>query len=98
MLLQGLGCAAGVQGIVAKAINVFGLVRTERGQGFRVRGVAFVQQLPQGPGYGYQRVKGKQVGYEVIVFDELTLLITHVFGNHALATEADPLHESVKVA
>jgi hypothetical protein len=47
MLLQGLGCAAGVQGIVAKAINVFGLVRTERGQGFRVRGVAFVQQLPQ---------------------------------------------------
>jgi hypothetical protein len=30
----------------------------------------------------------------VIVFDELTLLITHVFGNHALATEADPLAQS----
>jgi hypothetical protein len=67
MLLQGLGRAIGVEGIVTKAIDVLGLVRTEFSQSFRVRGVTFLQQLPQGHGYGHQRVKGEQVGNEVIV-------------------------------
>ena len=75
---------------------MLGLVRTELSQSFRVRGVTFPQQLPQCPGYGHQRMKGKQVGNEVIVFDELPLLIAHIFGNHAVATEAHPLHEPVK--
>ena len=46
MLLQGLGRAIGVEGIVTKAIDVLGLVRTEFSQSFRVRGVTFLQQLP----------------------------------------------------
>jgi hypothetical protein len=73
MLLQGLGRAIGVEGIVTKAIDALGLVRTEFSQSFRVRGLTFLQQLPQCPGYGHQRVKGEQVGNEVIVFDELPL-------------------------
>jgi len=88
MLLQWLGCAIGVEGIVTKAIDVLGLVRTELSQSFRVRGVTFPQQLPQCPGYGHQRVKGAQVGNEVIVFDELPLLIAHIFGN----TPSPPKH------
>jgi hypothetical protein len=42
MLLQGLGCAIGVEGVVTKAIDVLGLVRTECSQSFRVRGVTFM--------------------------------------------------------
>ena len=50
MLLQGLGRAIWVEGILTKAINVLGLVRTEFSQSFRVCGVTFLQQLPQCPG------------------------------------------------
>jgi hypothetical protein len=40
---------------------------TEGGQSFRVRSVTFLQQLSKRPGYGHQRVKGEQVGNEMIV-------------------------------
>ena len=71
MLLQGLGCAIEVQGIVTKAIDVLGLVRTEFRQSFPVRGVSFLQHLPKSAGYGHQRVKGEHVCNKVIVFDKL---------------------------
>ncbi len=97
MLPQGLACTVAVQGIVAKAVNVFGLVRTSV-----AKASASAAGLPAAaaaaPGYGYQRVKGEQRGNEVILFDELTLLITLLFGDHAVATEADPLHESTNAS
>jgi hypothetical protein len=62
MLLQGLGCAIGVQGIVSKAIDMLGLVRTECGASLRVRWVTFLQRLSKSAGYGHQRMKGEQVG------------------------------------
>jgi hypothetical protein len=37
----------------------------------------------------------QQIRYQVIVFNELTLLIARVLGDHALATETHPLHEFV---
>jgi hypothetical protein len=45
MLLQGLGCAIGIEGILTKAIDLLGLVRTEYGQSFRVRGVQSFPKL-----------------------------------------------------
>jgi hypothetical protein len=96
MLLQGLGCSIGVEDIVTKAINVLGLVRTECGQSLPVRSVTLLQQFPKSLGYGHQRVKGEQVCNEVIVFDKLPLLIAYIFGNHAIAPKAHPLHEFVK--
>jgi hypothetical protein len=41
-------------------------------------------------------VERQQIRYQVIVFDELTLLIAHVLGDDALATETHPLHEFVE--
>src|SRR5262249_10436150 len=38
----------------------------------------------------------QQICHQVIVFNKLTLLIAHVFGDHPLATEAYPLHEFVE--
>jgi hypothetical protein len=76
---------------------VLGLVRTEFRESFRVRGVTFLQQLPKSADYGHQRVKGEQVGNEVIVFDKLPLFVAHTFGNQDIATEAHPLHESVNL-
>jgi hypothetical protein len=52
---------------VTKAIDMLGLVRTECGQSLRVRWVTFLQQLSKSAGYGHQRMKGEQVGNEVIV-------------------------------
>ena len=75
---------------------MLGLVGTECGQSLRVRWVTFLQQLSKSAGYGHQRMKGEQVGNEVIVFDKLPLFVAHIFGNHAIATEAHPLHEFVE--
>jgi hypothetical protein len=56
----------------------------------------FLEQLLQSLGHRYQRVERQQIRYQVIVFNEFALLIAHVLGDHALATEAHPLHEFVE--
>ena len=49
-----------------------------------------------GLGHRYQGMERQQICHQVIVFNKLTLLIAHVLGHHALASEADPLHEFVE--
>jgi len=49
--------------------------------------MAFLEQLLQSLGHRYQRVEREQIRYQVIVFNELTLLVAHVLADHARAAE-----------
>jgi hypothetical protein len=96
VLFQWLRHSVGIDHIVAKAVDVLGSIRAECAQSLHVDRMAFLEQLLQSLGHRYQRVERQQIRYQVIVFNELTLLIAHVLGDHALATEAHPLHEFVE--
>jgi hypothetical protein len=91
VLFEWLRHSVGIDHIVAKAVDVLGSIRAECAQSLHVDRVAFLEQLLQSLGHRYQRVERQQIRYEVIVFRELTLLIAHVLGDHALAAETYPL-------
>ena len=71
-------------------------MRAQGAQRLHVERMAFLDQLLQGLGHRHQRVERQQICYQVIVLNELTLLIAHILGDHAIATEAHPLHEFVE--
>jgi hypothetical protein len=87
-LFQWLWHSVGIDHIVAKAVDVPGSIRAECAQRLHVDRMAFLEQLLQSPGHRYQRVEREQIRYQVIAFNELTLLIARVLGDHALAAEA----------
>jgi len=95
-MFQWLRHSVGIDHIVAKAVDVLSSIRAECAQRLHVDRMAFLEQLLQSLGHRYQRVERQQIRYEVIVFNELTLLIAHVLGDHALAAETYPLHEFVE--
>jgi len=75
---------------------MLGSIRAQGAQRLYVERMTFLEQLLQGLGHRHQRVERQQICHEVIVLNKFTLLIAHVLGNHALATEAHPLHEFVE--
>ena len=95
-MFQWLRHSFGIDHIVAKAVDVLSSIRAECAQRLHVDRMAFLEQLLQSLGHRYQRVERQQIRYEVIVFNELTLLVAHVLSDHAIATKTHPLDELVE--
>ena len=41
-------------------------------------------------------MENQEVRNQMVVFDEFSLLISRVLGDHAISTERDPLHELIE--
>ena len=48
-------------------------------------------------GHGGYIVKDQQIRHEMVVFDDFSLLVPKVFGDHPIPSEQDPLNEAVEL-
>ena len=72
------------------------MVWGERGDEILVPGIAIGRKLFQCLGHGHHIVKDQQVGYEMIVFDELALLVSNALCSQCASAESDPLDKLIE--
>ena len=82
--------------VLPKAVDVRRLIRTDGRQDLVGYFLTFRLQSIDHLCHRNDVVEGQNICNQVIVLNELALFIPHIFRNHVVAAERDPLYELVK--
>ena len=77
--------------VVAKSVNVLGRVRTERSCQLIGDEMPVGFHLLHSPGHADQVVEDEQIGDQVVVLDEFSLLVSHILRDDAYHRQKKPI-------
>ncbi len=96
-LIQCLNLAPEIQNVVAETIDVLQPVWRQSGQDFLIDNSTFSLEFLQNPAHPNHVVQDDQIGYEMVVLDDLALFMAQVFGNHPFSAEKQFFLETVEL-
>lgn len=83
--------------VATEAVQMLSPVGRKIGDDLRCYCVALINQLLENSRHRHHVVKDHQVGYQMIVPDDLALLFPVVVTDHTLTAKSGPLHKLVPV-
>jgi hypothetical protein len=82
--------------INTEPVDVAGQIRTQATHHFGAQMNPFSLQFVQRPGHGKHVVEDQTIGYQMIVFDQLSLIVSIVLSQNSMPAEGNPLCELIE--